>query len=91
MNFLHSEVTAGSDDTIIVTLDGQANVLLLDDCNFSNYRAGRSYNYSGGWAKASPVRLMPPRQGRWHVIVDLGSYGGHVRVGVRVASHPQFV
>lgn len=91
MNFLHSEVTAGPDDTIVVTLDGKCNILLLDDSNFSNYRAGRSYNYCGGWAKASPVRLTPPHHGRWHVVVDLGGYAGHVRAGVRVVSHPQFV
>lgn len=91
MKLLHSEVTAGPEDTIVVSLDGQANVLLLDDCSFANYRCGRSFNYRGGWAKTSPVRLTPPYHGRWHVVVDLGGRAGQVRAGVRVVSQRQLV
>ena len=60
MNFLHSEVTAGSDNVVVVTLDARANVLLMDHSNFSAYCAGRSYRYRGGRATASPVRAGSP-------------------------------
>ncbi len=84
MNFLHSDFTGGSDAVALVTLDGQANVFLLDDSNFACYRQGRSFSYYGGWATRSPVRLSPPHYGHWHVVVDLGGYSGTIRAGIRV-------
>lgn len=84
MNYLHTEFWGGSEAVALVTLEGQANVLLLDDTNYSAYRGGRSYQYYGGWATRSPVRLSPPHHGRWHVVVDIGGYAGTVRAGVRV-------
>jgi hypothetical protein len=84
MDFLHTDFTGGSETVALVTLDGQANVLLVDDINFSSYRQGRSFSYYGGWASRSPVRLSPPHHGHWHVVVDLGGYTGTIRAGIRV-------
>ncbi len=84
MNFLHTDFWGDADDVVLVTLDGQANVLLIDDANFPAYRQGRSFSYYGGWATRSPVRLSPPHHGHWHVVVDVGGYGGSVRAGVRI-------
>ena len=84
MDFLHYSVNAGSGDIVVVTLDRRANVMLLDDVNFAAYRRGRSFRYSGGLATRSPVRLVPPHHGHWHVVIDLGGYGGTVRAAVRV-------
>lgn len=82
MNFLHSESFLAAGDLAVVDLDSQANVMLMDDLNFSAYRSGRSFNYRGGLAKRSPVRLAAPHAGNWHVVVDLGGYSGSVRAGV---------
>ena len=84
MDFLHTDFHGGSDEIVLVTLDSQANVMLLDDINFSAYQDGRTFNYYGGWATQSPVRLVPPHPGRWHVIVDLGGASGTVRAGIRI-------
>ena len=84
MKYLHQEFDVESDDIVEVTLDGQANVMLLTTAEFDRYRRGDSYRYYGGLAKQSPVRLVPPNQGHWHVVVDLGGYAGHVRAEVRV-------
>jgi len=84
MNFLHQELDAGPDDVIEVTLNGQANVMLLDAAGYDQYRRGESFRYHGGLEKTSPARLVPPRRGRWHVVVDLGGFTGRVRAGVRV-------
>jgi hypothetical protein len=84
MDFLHSEFDGGPGDLVIVTLDRQANVMLLDEVNFSAYRTGSGFSYLGGWATASPVRLRPPTFGHWHVVVDLGGRAGQVRTGIRV-------
>ena len=86
MNHLHYQFDAGPDEVVEVTLDHQANVLLMDDSNYNNYRHSRSFRYYGGHATRSPVRLVPPRQARWNIVVDLGGGTGRVKAGVRVLS-----
>ena len=85
MSFLHTDFTGGPDNVVVVTLDGQANVMLLDDREFSAYRTGGRFSYRGGWATQSPVQLRPPSYGHWHVVVDLGGRAGQVRAGIRIA------
>ncbi|MGO8961171.1 MAG: DUF1883 domain-containing protein, partial [Streptosporangiaceae bacterium] len=36
------------DSTVVVTLENQANVQLMTDSEYSNYKAGRRYRYHGG-------------------------------------------
>ncbi|NQT11998.1 MAG: DUF1883 domain-containing protein [Planctomycetes bacterium] len=52
--------------------------------NFSAYRQGRQFRYHGGWMMKSAVRLMPPHQGHWHVVVDLGGNSGTIRASIRI-------
>ena len=85
MDFLHSEFHGGRDCVVLVNLDKQANVMLLDDSSFAAYRQGRRFSYYGGWMARSPVRLVPPHQGHWNVVVDLGGNSGTIRASVRVA------
>ena len=82
MNFLHSDFNIGPSDIVQVSLNKQANVLMLDDSNFSNYRRGGRFRYYGGLAKQSPVRLSPPYYGHWHVVVDLAGYAGSVHASI---------
>ena len=89
MNYLHSEFDLEAGDVVVVDLDGQANVLLMDRSNFDAYRGGRSYHYYGGLAEKTPVRLVAPRNGHWHLVVDLGGYAGTVKAGVRVEKSGQ--
>ena len=86
MKFTHYDLGHLDRGQIVeVTLRGNAaNVRLLDGSNFSSYKAGRRHNYHGGLAGRSPVRLVVPSSGRWHVAVDLQGLGGSVRSGVRV-------
>ncbi len=84
MNYLHTEEHLNAGDGFQVTIDSQANVLLLDDINFHHYKHGSSYSYRGGLAKRSPVVLRAPHSGRWHLVVNLGGYTGSVRAGVSV-------
>ena len=59
MEFLHSEFHGGSDDVVLVTLDGQANVMLLDDSNFLPIEmVGLHLLWRVG--HESPVRLILP-------------------------------
>ena len=82
VNYLHVAEHLNAGDAAVVTLNGQANVLLLDDLNYSAYRRGDSYRYFGGLAKHSPYRLIAPKTGHWHVVVDLDGYAGSVRAGI---------
>jgi hypothetical protein len=83
-NYLHSDLNLEAGDIVVVTLDGQANVLLMDWSNYDAYRNGRSYRYHGGLAEKTPVRLEAPANGHWHLVVDLGGFAGTVRAGVGV-------
>ena len=82
--FLHQEFELESGDVVEISIDSQANVMLLDRENFSNYEQGSSYRYYGGHAEKTPVSLSPPHSGKWYVVVNLGGYAGSVRFGVRV-------
>ena len=84
MEFLHTEFHGGRDHTVLVTLDKQANVMLLDDSNFAAYRQGQAFSYYGGWMARSPVRLVPPHGGHWNVVVDLGGNSGTIRARTRI-------
>ena len=85
MNYLHADFHGGPKSVVIVTLDRQANVMLLDDLALSSYRSGGRFTYHGGWATKSPVQLRPPSNRHWHVVVDLAGRGGQLRAGIRVA------
>ena len=64
-------------------MDKQANVRLLDESNYSKYKRGEKHSYYGGHATTSPFRIHVPRQGPWHIVIDLGGYAGTVRASVR--------
>jgi len=83
MNYLHYELDLTGDDIVEVTLDKQANVRLMDETNFSNYKRGERHHYHGGLTKHSPARLAPPHSGHWHLVIDLGGYPGTVTASVR--------
>ena len=84
MNFLHTDFWGGAESRVIVSLDAQCNVLLLSDADFAVYRSGQSFRYYGGWVTHSPVHVVPPSYGHWHVVVDLGGGSGMVRASVRI-------
>ncbi|MET0792184.1 MAG: DUF1883 domain-containing protein [Polyangiaceae bacterium] len=84
MSYVHYELTAGPTDTVQVTVDKQANVLLLDEGNYQSYRNRRGFRYHGGRALRSPVNLRPPHSGKWHVVIDLGGASGQIRSACRV-------
>lgn len=84
MNYLHYEFDLGPEDSVEVSLDGQANVRLMDDANYALYQQGQRHRYSGGLAKTSPVQIPAPRPGHWHLVVDLGGYAGTVRANARI-------
>ncbi|CAH1002258.1 hypothetical protein LEM8419_03177 [Neolewinella maritima] len=68
-----------------ITLQGSAaNVRLMDSHNLSQFKRGKAHRYTGGLAKRSPVRLVIPSTGQWHVTVDMDGMRGTVRSSVRM-------
>ncbi len=85
MQFLHNDLGYLRGGEIVeITLNGAANVRLMDSSNFSSYRSGRQHRFIGGQARKSPTRLRIPHAGHWHVAIDRGGYGGRIGAGVRV-------
>ncbi len=85
MNYLHYQITAGSENKIIVKMNERANVRLLDPLNFFKYKAGKKFEGTdGGEEMDSPVYLKAPYRARWHVVIDLGRRAGEVRATVDV-------
>lgn len=84
MNYLHYEFDLTQGEALQVTLDKKANVELLDGPNFERYQTGQPHRYYGGSALVSPVTLVPPHAGHWHVVIDLGGFPGTVRASVNV-------
>lgn len=86
MKFTHYRLGHVAAGTVAeVTLRGSAaNVRLMDQSNFNNYKASRRHRYHGGLAKRSPIRLRVPRSGTWHVTVDMQGLRGTVRSSIRV-------
>ena len=71
LNCLHSSMHLKRGDKLRVTVDGAANVLLLDDKDFDSYTDGKPYHYYGGWVTKSPVELVAPADGRWNLVIDV--------------------
>ena len=87
MEYLHREFDLSAGDVVEVNLAGNAaNVVLLDESNFHNYRQGHSYNFHGGYARTSPFRIPAPSPGHWHLVVDLGGQAGRVQASGLVIS-----
>ena len=88
MKFTHYRLGhVGGGAVVEVTLKGSAaNVRLMDQSGFNNFKAGRQHRYHGGLITRSPVRLRVPRSGSWHVTVDMQGLRGTGRSGIRVIS-----
>ena len=84
MQYGHQKMSLNAGDVVSVTLDKQANVILLDDTNYSRFRSGREYKYFGGLATQSPANIVAPSTGGWNLIVNTGGSGGSVRYSTQV-------
>jgi hypothetical protein len=64
----------------------RANVLLMDQHNFTRYQRQQQFDYYGGQALSSPVRLQVPRAGHWYVVLDLGGASGTIHSNLTLSS-----
>jgi hypothetical protein len=92
MKFIHYPIGYQERGTVVeVTLSGSAaNVRLLDNSNFQNYKSGRKHTYYGGLVRRSPTRLTVPNSGTWHVTVDMQGLRGQTNASIRIISREAF-
>lgn len=90
LNYLYWPLQVGPNEIIEVDLDNQANVYLLDLANYDKYKNGRPFAcHAGGWATTTPVKIRPPYQGLWYVVVDLAGSPGQIRASAAVTKGAQ--
>ena len=72
----------------IVQVDLRGNVAvvqLVDTSNLHGYRDRRAYWYDdGGRFSDATAELFVPRDGRWHVVIELDEAPTHVATSVEV-------
>lgn len=90
MQFTHHDLGYRKSGEIaeVILLGNAANVRLVDSSNFSYYKNGKPHRYYGGLAKQSPVKLVIPNSGNWHIVVDMQGLQGKVRSSVRILPSP---
>ena len=75
--------------TVVVTLKNQANVQLMTNSEYNNFKAGRRYRYHGGRVTKSPFRILVPASSHWIVAIDLGGYSGRISASIAVQPPPR--
>lgn len=80
MKFLHKPFTAKQKDLITIEFDKPTKVLLLHASDFKRYKAGRTYQYRGGYSENSPVEFTVPYDGTWHAVIEKGTYNNPLKV-----------
>jgi hypothetical protein len=80
MNYLYWSLSARQGQIVEVTIDHATNVLLLTEAEFERFQRGMSYEYRGGSYTATPVRIVVPYHGWWHVVVCPGPVTATIKV-----------
>ena len=79
MNFVHYDLGRLSGGQVAtVQVRERANVMLMDQNNFTRYQRQERCSFHGGQALRSPVVLSVPHAGHWHVVLDLGGAAGAI-------------
>ncbi|MFN7025581.1 MAG: DUF1883 domain-containing protein [Pseudorhizobium sp.] len=83
--FKHFDLKGQKAGTAVeVTLSAVNNVRLMTAPNFQRFKELLDFKFVGGVAKKSPIRLMIPEDGHWHVIVDMEGHRGLADSAVKV-------
>lgn len=69
---------------IEISLKYAANVRVMDSSNYQKFKAGKRYQYIGGYVRNSPYKVTVPKTAHWYVVIDLGGYSGKIGSAVRV-------
>lgn len=71
LRYTHYDLEEQRAGTIVeITLSAVGNVRLMTEANFQRFKEVLDFKYLGGIARVSPVRLIIPEAGHWHVVID---------------------
>jgi len=89
--FTHYDLKGQRAGTAVdVSLNTVNNVRLMTAGNFQRFKELLDFKYVGGVAKKSPIRLVVPEDGHWHLIVDMEGHhllaDSSVKITPRVAA-----
>lgn len=84
MKFLHKRMFIQAGQKVKVTLSKPANVKLMNDRNFNNYRNERSHEYFYGKLMNNSVIIPVNSSGIWNITVDLGVVRGTIRHAIEI-------
>jgi hypothetical protein len=77
VNFVHYDLGQLSGGQVAtVQVRERANVMLMDQNNFTRYHRQQRCTFHGAQALTSPVELPVPHAGHWHAVLDLGGAAG---------------
>ena len=87
--FTHYDLKEQRAGTIIeVTLSAVNNVRLMTPTNFQRFKETLDYKFLGGVAKKSPLKIVIPESGHWHMIVDMEGHHGLAESKVKMIAGP---
>lgn len=87
--FTHYDLKEQRAGAIIeVTLSAVNNVRLMTPGNLQRFREALDFKYLGGVAKKSPIKLVIPDSGHWHLIVDMEGHHGLADSSVKMIAAP---
>jgi Domain of unknown function (DUF1883) len=88
-HFTHYDLKEQRAGTIIeVTLSAVNNVRLMTPTNFQRFKETLDFKFLGGVAKKSPLNLVIPESGHWHLIVDMEGHHGLADSKVKMTAAP---
>jgi hypothetical protein len=83
---LHRYLSLCDSDTVNVTLQGKAYVMLMDDDNYGFFTQDADFDYYGQLVKRSPCRLRAPFPGHWHLVIEQADPAGEVMAHVQIVN-----
>jgi hypothetical protein len=87
--FTHYDLKPQRAGTAIeVTLSAVNNVRLMNAANYQRFTERLDFKYAGGVARKSPIRLVIPENGHWHVIVDTEGHHGLAESSIKLIAVP---
>lgn len=87
--FTHYDLKEQRAGAIIeVSLSAVNNVRLMTATNFQRFKEGLDFKYVGGVAKKSPVKIVIPEPGHWHLVIDMEGHHGLADSSVKLVSAP---
>lgn len=87
--FTHYDLKSQRAGTAIeVTLSAVNNIRLMNAANYQRFTERLDFKYAGGVARKSPVRLVIPENGHWHLIVDTEGHHGLAESSVKLIPAP---